>query len=90
VRFSRPVRTDTLKPDCFATAIMSDQTEGCWREYYRVPIVGVDTEADGDDPPGHARTAQIVVSGAWLRDGVVGDGSIFLRGDTYVEISTKP
>ena len=90
VRFSRPVRTDTLKPDCFATAIMSDQTEGCWREYYRVPIVGVDTEADEDDPPGHARTAQIVVSGAWLRDGVVGDGSIFLRGDTYVEISTKP
>jgi hypothetical protein len=89
VTFSRPVRADTLKPDCFAMAIMTDQTEGCWREYYRVPIVAVDTEQEADDPPGHVRTARIVVSGAWLRDGVHGDGSIFLRGESYVEIEVR-
>lgn len=89
VTFSRPVRADTLKPDCFAMAIMTDQTEGCWREYYRVPIVAVETERVADDPPGCVRTARIVVSGAWLRDGVDGDGSIFLRGESYVEIEVR-
>lgn len=86
VTFSRPVRADTLKPDCFAMAVMSDQTEGCWREYYRVPIVAVDAQPEAD---GHVRTARMVVSGAWLRDGVEGDGSIFRRGECYVEIEVR-
>ncbi|QWW71205.1 hypothetical protein [Rhizobium sp. WYJ-E13] len=87
VTFSRPVRVDTIRPDCFTMAVMSDQTEGCWREYYRVPVI--DVLPEDEDSTGHARRMRMVVSGAWLRDGVEGDGSIFLRGECYVEIEIR-
>ena len=86
IRFSRPVRADTLKADCFTMTVSSDQTEGCWRELYRVPIVAVEFDRDAN---GYTSKVAIVVSAAWLGDGVDGDGSIFLRGDTYVEIEVR-
>ncbi len=87
VRFSRPVRECTLTPEVFTMAVMSDQTEGCWREYYRVPIVAVKgSERESGDPPGHVRRALIAVSGGWLSDGVLGRGSVFRQGETHVEI----
>jgi hypothetical protein len=92
VTFSRPVRADTVGPECFVMTVTSDQAEGCWRDVYRVPIVAVDTDwltPEAGDPPGHVRGARIVVSGAWLRDGVLGDGSIFREGETGVEIEIR-
>jgi hypothetical protein len=90
VKFSRPVRADTLTPDAFAMAIMSDQTEGCWREYYRVPIVAVELDdPESGDPPGHVRVARMVISGGWLSDGVLGRGSVFRQGETHVEIEVR-
>jgi len=90
VHFSRPVRADTLTRDVFTMAVMSDQTEGCWREYYRVPIVAVDCDGrEKGDPPGTARRARIVVNGGWLSDGVMGRGSVFWHGDTHIEIEVR-
>jgi len=90
VRFSRPVREDTLTRDAFTMVVMSDQTEGCWREYYRVPILTVRcSEHEPGDPAGYARRALIVVSGGWLSDGVLGRGSVFRQGETHVEIEVR-
>jgi hypothetical protein len=89
VRFSRPVRVDTLTRDVFTMVVMSDQTEGCWREYYRVPILAVRTSEESDDLPGYAERALVVVSGAWLSDGVLGRGSVFRQGETHVEIEVR-
>jgi hypothetical protein len=88
VQFSRSVRVASLKPDCFAIGIMTEQTEGCWREYYRVPIVGVVTDDDSGNPM-LTKRATIVVAGDWVSDGLVGRGSIFHAGPTYVEITVR-
>ena len=52
VRFSRPVRRDTLRPDCFAMTIMSSEERDGWWQPDRVPIIGVDTTGftDPGDP----------------------------------------
>lgn len=89
VTFSRAVLAESLRPDCFAMSIMRDQTEGCWREYYRVPIVRIEKEQAADDPYGHVRKARLVVSADWIRDGVAGAGSIFRRDQCYVEIEIR-
>jgi len=88
VKFSRPVRADTLKPDCFAMTVISTETEGGWWQVFRVPIVRIDTSlvpVESTDPAGHVRSARIVVSGGWLADAVYGRYSIFLAGQTRVE-----
>jgi hypothetical protein len=89
VRFSRPVRKDTLLPNAFAMTVMTDQTEGGWREVYRVPIVDVLAEEEEGAPVGHASVARLAVSETWFSDGVQGRASIFLRGETHVEIAVR-
>ena len=92
VRFSRPVRTNTLRPDCFAMTVLSAEDEGGWWVVFRVPIVNVDTTAfpsQAGDPPGHVRGAAIVVDGPWLEDAVRGRRTIFQDGETRVEFEVR-
>ena len=92
VKFSRPVRKDTLKPDCFAMTVMKSEPRDGWWQVYRVPIVDIDTtlvDREGTDPVGHVRSARIVVSGGWLADAVDGSFSIFQGGETRVEIEVR-
>ena len=92
VRFSRPVRRDTLTPDAFVMAIMGDHEDDYWRRYYRVPILAIDTDKvapEKGDPPDHVRSAKIVVWSKWLRNSFVDDDSIFGQGYTRVEIEVR-
>lgn len=92
VRFSRPVREDTLRADCFAMTVLGAEREGGWWLAFRVPIVGVDTSGFGPeagDPSGHVRGAAIVVDGPWLDDAVRGRRTIFYGGETRVEIEVR-
>ena len=89
VHFSRPVQTSTLKPDVFAMAVMSDHGDDFWRTYRRVPIVAVKPERDGDDPPGFASKATILIATNWLSDAIRDDDHMFARGATRVEIEVR-
>lgn len=92
VRFSRPVRANTLRADCFAMSVLGAEREGGWWLVFRVPIVDVDTSDFGpeaDDPPGHVRGAAIVVDGPWLDDAVRGRRTIFYGGETRVEFEVR-
>lgn len=89
VRFSRPVRIDSLGPEIFSMTVTSDHNDDFWRQEYRVPILSVDTDAvaaEPGDPDGHARSARIVVATAWLRNTATDDDTIFAQGETRVEI----
>jgi hypothetical protein len=92
VQFSRPVREDTLRADCFAMTVLGGEAEGGWWHSLRVPIVAVDTSEFGPqagDPPGHVRGAAIVVDGGWLDDAVRGRKTIFKLGETRIEIEVR-
>lgn len=92
VKFSRPVRADTLKADCFAMTIMGTEVEGGWWSVFRVPIVRVDqtlVPPEPGDPPGMVRGASIVVEGGWLEDAVEGRHSIFHDGQARVEFEIR-
>ncbi|WP_044549309.1 hypothetical protein [Mesorhizobium japonicum] len=92
VEFSRPVRAETLAADCFVMTVITGETEGGWWETFRVPIVGIDTQLvppAPDDPPGYVRSARIVVAGGWLDDAVYGRHSMFVAGQTRVEIEVR-
>jgi len=92
VTFSRPVREDTLRPDCFAMTVMSVEREGGWWQTFRVPIVWLDTTfapPEAGDPAGHVRGARVVVDGAWVEDGVRGRRSLFIGCEARVEIEIR-
>jgi len=90
VKFSRPVRSDSLRADCFAMTVMSREREGGWWQTFRVPIVGVELEPQhAGDPPNHVRGATIVVDGAWVEDAVRGRRSLFQGGETRIEIEVR-
>jgi hypothetical protein len=92
VRFSRPVRKETVRADCFAMIALGAEREGGWWQVFRVPIVDVDFTGFGpeaEDPPAHVRGAAIVVDGPWLDDAVRGRRTIFYGGETRVEIEVR-
>jgi len=96
VEFSRPVRKDTLLPDCFAMTVMSVEPQSGWWHIYRVPIVRVDTAdfpsvGGGLDPNRYVRGARVVVDGAWCDDEVskLGRTSLFHCGESRVEIEVR-
>jgi hypothetical protein len=94
VKFSHPVRQDTLRPDCFAMTVMSFEREGWWQTF-RVPIVGVDTQnttnfpSQLNDPAGHVRGATMVVDGGWVDEAVRSQRSLFLGSEARVEIEVR-
>jgi hypothetical protein len=94
VTFSRPVRLDTLRPDCFVMTIITPERDDAWWEELRVPIVALDTgdiPADANAPPvpdGHVRGARLVVSGDWYR-GVFNGYTRVFEVETRVEIEVR-
>jgi hypothetical protein len=89
VEFSRPVRLETLRTDCFVIRVISGEAEGGWWQAFRVPIVRLDTSYNAGDPPNHVRRARLVVDGAWVEDGLRGRKSVFLVDLTTVEIEVR-
>jgi hypothetical protein len=92
VEFSRPVREDTVRPDCFAITVLTTERGEGWWQVLRVPIVDVDTSAfppEPSDPPNHVRGATIVVDGAWADDAIGGTCNIFKGDDTHVEVEVR-
>jgi hypothetical protein len=88
VKFSRPVRADTLHPDCFAMTVLTTEREGGWWQAARVPI----TRVEASDPAGKqglVLVARIVVDGAWVEDGLRGRHSLFQGEETRVEIEVR-
>jgi len=94
IRFSRPVRRDTVRPDCFRM-VVAVRERGGWIEL-RVPIVRIEytlpPEVPPDpevpegtvDPPNTVRVARVVVDGPWL-EAARGDNR-FDCTKTFVEI----
>jgi hypothetical protein len=89
VRFSRPVRLDTVRPDCFVMRAMTFEREGGWWMALRVPIVRVETAADAGDPPDHVSKATIVVDRHWLKDAVRSGRTLFVGNETRIEIEIR-
>jgi hypothetical protein len=89
VEFSRPVREDTLRPDCFVMTVTCAEREGGWWQVQRAPIVGLEYINAPGDPPGHVRGARLAVDGSWVEDGVRGRRSIFMECETRVEIEIR-
>lgn len=84
VEFSRPVRRDTVRRDCFVMTIITSEPDDVWWETRRVPIVRVKAE-DKD----LVDRATIVVDGPWLRDTLRGAASIFQGKVTRVELEVR-
>jgi hypothetical protein len=91
VRFSGPVRENTLRPDAFAMTVLGVDSEDGWWTPHRVPIVRIDTSAPREpgDPAGHVREARLVVDGAWLEDAIRGRANIFRVSEAEVEIKVR-
>ena len=91
VKFSRPVRESTLRPDAVVITVLSVEREGHWRQALRVPIVRLDPTvfpAEPGDPDKHVRGARVVVEGGWVEDGLRGRASLF-RYETWIEIEIR-
>ncbi|MEK6261446.1 MAG: hypothetical protein AABP62_22840 [Planctomycetota bacterium] len=103
VKFSRPVRQGSLRPDCFAMTIISEECDDGWWETRRAPITGVDTTpfpgdpkdpvpVDPKDPNNLVRRARIVVDEHWLEElesTVRGRKSLLLRNPVRVELEVR-
>jgi hypothetical protein len=91
VTFSRPVRKETVGPDCFAMTVVSfEQADRGWQTL-RVPILRVitdDVPRKPGDPVDHVRSARLVVGTAWVEDGLKGWGGPF-NGETWIEIEVR-
>jgi hypothetical protein len=84
VKFSRPVRWETVRRDCFVMTVIVAERDDSWWETLRVPIVRVE-RPDGD----LIDRARIVVDGAWLKDTLRGASSLFQGRVTRVEIEVR-
>lgn len=89
VTFTRPVRENTLKADCFAMTVISVETEGRWGQVQRVPIVDVKKfPVQQGDPAGYVRGCFLVVEGGYVEDALRGRGSLF-KDEVNVEIEIR-
>jgi hypothetical protein len=90
VKFSRPVRENTLQADCIAMTVMCNKREGNWWQTFRVPILRLDpVPRETNDPANHVREAKIVVAGEWVEYGLRGRGSVFIDYETRIEIEVR-
>lgn len=67
VKFSRPVRVDSVTAEAFAMTLLGKGNGGWW-ETWRAPIVRVQTDVgppEPKDPHGHTRYAQIIFDPEW-------------------------
>jgi len=89
VEFSRPVREDTVRADCFSMTVLGEEDEGGWAGTHHVPILRAETWAPSGAPPGLVTRAAFVVDGRWLYDAVKGSKTIFDEDPTTVEIAIR-
>jgi hypothetical protein len=85
VEFSRPVRADTVRADCFAITILTTEGREGWWEPHRVPILDVVT-AGPDLTAGLVTKATVVVDSNWIRDAIIGRWNLFNQCSALVEI----
>lgn len=86
VEFSRPVRADTVRADCFTMTIIVAEDEAGWGEVRRVPIVDVVPWGRPGLPQGHITRATLVVDAGWVHDATVSRKTIFNQDEALVEI----
>ena len=86
VEFSRPVRRDTVRRDCFVMTVIVGERDDGWWETLRVPIVRIDKPDNGTETIDRAR---IVVSSHWLDDTLNGAASLFQGRATRVEVEVR-
>lgn len=89
VEFSRPVRQDTVRADCFSMTVLSAEEEGGWTGTYCVPILKAETWAPEGTPAGLVTRARLVVDGRWLYDAIKGSKTIFDENPATVEIEVR-
>jgi len=85
VEFSRPVRADTVRPDCFSMTVTIAEDEAGWGESRRVPIIDV-IKSGGPDAQ-HITRALLVVEAGWAEDATVKKHKIFNKDEALVEIA---
>jgi hypothetical protein len=89
VRFSRPVRKETVTPDAFAMTVIVAERDDGWGEARRVPIVRIDSEPlANDEPEGHVSKATLVVRKKWFQQALKGL-TLFDRDRGRVEIEVR-
>jgi hypothetical protein len=89
VEFSRPVKRETLRADCFAMTVLSRDERERWWTPNRVPIVDVELWPSEPETPQLVRGARIKVDGVWLYDAVRSSASIFHDHVTRVEFEVR-
>ena len=89
VEFSRPVRQDSVRADCFSMIVLSSEPEGGWTGAYRIPVVNVETSAAPGTPAGLVTRASLVVDGRWMYDAVKGSKTTFDQDPVTVEIEIR-
>lgn len=90
VEFSRPVRGDTVRADCFSMTVIVADDEAGWGEVRRVPIIDVVTSAAGPNvPKGHITRATLVVDAGWVDDATESRKTIFNQDEALVEIEIR-
>jgi hypothetical protein len=88
IEFSRPVRKDTVRTDCFSMLVLGREKGEAWCTVFRVPIVGVATEGASADASLITK-ATLIVDGRWLYDAVLGESTIFDDAENTVEIEIR-
>jgi hypothetical protein len=89
VEFSRPVKRDTLRADCFAMTVLSRDERERWWTPNRVPIVDVELWPPDAETPDLVRGAAIIVDGVWLLDAVKSKASVFYDNEAKVEVEIR-
>jgi len=89
VEFSRPVRQDTVRTDCFSMTVIVYEDEAGWGELRRVPILDVDTSAPSGTPAGYVTRATLVVDAGWVDDAIESRKTIFNQDAAAVEIEIR-
>lgn len=89
VEFSRPVRKDTVRSDCFSMTIVASESEAGWGEVRRVPIIDVETIDAPGPQTGLINRATLVVDSGWVSDAILSRKRIFNQNQTTVEIEIR-
>lgn len=92
IEFSRPVRKNSLRRDCFAITIIGPDDSGGWGEMSRVPIVDLHFSGfeNPKDPSGKTVLGtRIVVHGPWVERMRLPEGDFCDEPGVRIEIEVR-
>lgn len=89
VEFSRPVRQNTVRADCFSMTVIVYENEAGWGEARRVPILDVECSAPPGTTAGFVTRATLVVDAGWVDDAIESRKTIFNQDAAAVEIEIR-